>query len=108
EPLARACQSDALAIRRPQPSAVVDHVAMEHVAASSHDDAHGTATDLLAEAVAKRVLDERLEQQIGHARVAHLRFDVENQRKASAEAQPHDVAIPLEKLELRLQRDLLR
>ena len=86
EPLARARQADAFFVAGAQSAAVVLDVAAEHVAVAPHRNGDRALAEV-AEAMAERVLDQRLEEEVGHARVARLGFDVDGDAQPVAEAE---------------------
>ncbi len=108
EALASARESDAFLVAGAQSAAVV---AGRRSAACRHRGARRCAIEPcaeVAEAVAERVLDERLEEQIRHACVARLGFDVDGDAQPVAEAEGHDLEVALQEVELRLERHFLR
>ena len=85
-----------------QPDAVVAHRQREQsVAVRRARDVDPAAADSRADAVAQRVLDERLEKQIRHRRIEHLGIDVDVDDEAIAESRLFDLQILLEEVELR-------
>lgn len=107
EPLAGAGQAESFLVAGAQSTAVILDIAAEHVALAPHRDGDRTLPEV-AEAVAEGVFDERLQEEVRHARVARLRFDVDRDAKPVAEPQAHDLDVALEEIELGLERHFLR
>src|SRR5262245_57393247 len=95
ESLARACEPEAFLVAGAQSTAVVLDVATEHIAFATHRD-RDRALPEIAEAVPEGVLDEGLQEEVGHARIARLRVDVDRDAQPVAEAQAHDLDVALQ------------
>src|SRR5512143_908455 len=101
EPLPCVREPYAFFVTGSQAAAVVHDLAVEHVALTPHGDDDRTLAEI-AESMAERVFDQRLQEQIGDACVAHLRIDVHRHLEPIAESELHDLDIPLQEVELGL------
>src|SRR5690242_19292264 len=86
---------------------IVDDLAAEHVAVGCNGEAHVAGAHAVAEPVAQRVLDERLQHQRRDARIEHFGIDVERDRSAITKPQTHDLEVALQEIDLLAKLGLL-
>src|SRR5687768_2532919 len=87
--------------------AVVPHGDHDIIAGAASAELDAALPFDLAYPVHDRVLDERLQDEVGHERVHHVVVDVLVDRESTLKADLHDVQVQLKQLELAGERDLL-
>ncbi len=92
-------------LRQPHPVVADFHAQLVALAPGRDVDVPGPA--LLGHAVLDRVLDERLQDEVGHERVERLGLHVEAHDQAIGEARLLDLEVLRQEVELRLERDFL-
>src|SRR5262245_24423411 len=112
QPRAGVAQSDALFdLRAPgvrQSRAVVADLKLEFVLFESGGNLDQTRRRVWRDSVTDGVFDQRLQNQIGHARVERLRLDIHLHLQPIAEPRLFDLQVAFEKFQFLSQRRLLR
>ena len=93
---------------RGQAGAVVRHLQAQPVAGALGPYLHAAGGGARRDAVADGVLDDGLQDEVGHLAVERLRIDEDLGGEPVVEARALDVEVAVEKLQLLAQPDLLR
>ena len=95
------------AVVRINAGAVVFHFNTHHAISRRRSDLN-TAGGRVSDRMSHRILDDRLQNQIGNANIQHFRIDVNVSREAILKTNALDLEIAVQKLDLLLQRHFHR